>query len=209
MPSQLWRQLERGVDNLRHCFLPPAFDALGTYANAQTVHARTRAFLVLGHAEVETYLESWAKEIARTAEVLWQKGRVTSATTYLFGTLMEKVELPRTLVSSAKDTPERFTDASKKAFVCFYETIKENNGIKEASLIKLFGPLGLPASVLSPTLVPNLDSLGRLRGQHAHESSKAVRSVLDPETEYNRVLALISDLKSLDTWLIAYRRRLR
>ena len=37
----------------------------------------------------------------------------------------------------------------------------------------------------------------------------AVQSVLDPETEYNRIDALLTDLVVLDEWLAAYKRRIR
>jgi hypothetical protein len=33
--------------------------------------------------------------------------------------------------------------------------------------------------------------------------------VLDPETEYKRVEALLTDLVALDEWLVAYKRRIR
>src|SRR5450756_2042674 len=55
--SKRWHDLEREVLLLRRHFLPSGFDALGQYHRPTQVQSRTRAFLVLSHAEVESYLE--------------------------------------------------------------------------------------------------------------------------------------------------------
>jgi hypothetical protein len=96
-----------------------------------------------------------------------------------------------------------------KLFQKYYKQISDNNGIKEANLLSLFGPLGIPAIALGTTLLPNLDSLGATRGTHAHQSAKAVQSLVDPETEYKKVMTLLGDLVVFDEWLTAYKRRIR
>ena len=209
--SRRWNDLKRQVDTLRKHFLPDPFHPLGSYSDATRVQAHARAFLVLSHAEIETYLEEWAKEIARACERVWtSSSRITGPLTFLLATLSERIEVPTTLAGpKAKDSLQRLTDASVKLFQRYYKQIKDNNGIKERNVLALYAPLGVPAGALGPTLLPNLDSLGVLRGEHAHQSAKAVQNVLDPETEYNRILALVSDLKTLDEWLVNYKRRIR
>lgn len=76
--SPRWKSLKRGVLILRAQLLPSAFHPLGVYPRSKDIQARTRAFLVLSHAEVESYLEEWAKDIARKAETLWSSKRRTS-----------------------------------------------------------------------------------------------------------------------------------
>jgi hypothetical protein len=209
--SRRWKALQREIEILREQFLPDPFDPLGNYPSSIRVQAYTRAFLVLSHAEVESYLEGWAKEIARAAEVAWSKSaRVSSPLAYLLGTLAERVALPRTLVgASPKDSPQLFGETTVKLFQKYYLRIKNNHGIKERNLLDLYAPLGVPAAVLSPTLIPNLELLGSLRGTHAHNSAKVVQSILDPETEYKRVTDLADDLMSMDEWLIKYKRAIR
>jgi RiboL-PSP-HEPN len=209
--SKRWRDLQRETNRLRRHFLPERFDPLGMYPDATRVQAHTRAFLVLCHAEFEGYLEGWAREIARVAETAWTtSNKVTKPLAFLFATISERVEVPVTLVGpNAKDSPQKLADASVKLFQKYYKLIRDNNGVKERNVLALFGPLGLPASALSSTLLPSLDSLGALRGSHAHESAKAVASVLDPQTEYDRVTALLNDLVTLDDWLANYRRAIR
>ena len=203
--------LDREIEALRRQFLPDPFDPLGTYADSTRVQAHTRAFLVLSHAEMESYLEGWAKEIARAAELAWtSKGKVTTPFAFLLATLAERIEPPSTLlVANAKDSPQRFAEAAAKLFAKYYKQIKDNNGVKEKNVLALFAPLGIPASALGTTLLPNLDAFGAVRGAHAHQSAQAVRSVLDPETEHIRVLGLLGDVATLDQWLVRYKRRIR
>lgn len=211
MPSKRWNVLRQQVEELREQFLPDTFDPLGLYVNAKRVQAQTRAFLVLTHAEIESFLEDWAKDIARASETIWRaKGKFTAPLVFLLCCLAERFELPVPPSGpTTKDTPQKLSDASVKLFQRYYKQIRDNNGIKEKNLLALFSPLGLPLSVIGSTLLPNLDNFGALRGTHAHQSAKAVVSVLDPETEYNRVTALLRELVSLDDWLTQYRRRIR
>jgi hypothetical protein len=209
--SRRWKSLERQVGALRGHFLPDPFDPLGHYADAKRVQAHTRAFLVLGHAEIETFLEEWAKEIARACEQVWTTAnKTTSPFTYLVATLSERIAVPDSLSGgTGKDSPTRLSEASIKLFQRYYKGVKDNHGVKEQNVLALLGPLGVPASALGSTLLPNLNSLGTLRGEHAHQSARAVQSVLDPETEHGRVMRLIGELQALDAWLVRYRRQIR
>jgi hypothetical protein len=209
--SNGWRALKREIATLREHFLPDPFHPLGVYLNSTRAQAHTRAFIVLSHAEIESYLEEWAKDIARASEVVWTSSRrITEPLSFLLATLAERIEVPITLVGpKGKDSPQRLVEASLKLFQKYYKQIKDNNGIKERNVLALFAPLGVPAAALGLTLLPNLDNLGVLRGTHAHQSAKAVQTVLDPETEYKRVNELLDELVALDEWLVKYKRRIR
>lgn len=209
--SRRWKSLERQIETLRVHLLPRVFDPLGNYPRPLQVRARARAFVVLSHAEIESYMEDCAKDVARTCEDLWNtSARITRPLAFLIATLSERVAISTSITGTAlPDTPRKVEDACKRLFQQYYKRIKDNNGIKEHNTLLLFSPLGVPFSAYGPTLLPNLDSFGALRGQHAHESARAVTSVVDPETEYQRVRALVSDLKPFDEWLAAYRRKIR
>jgi hypothetical protein len=168
------------------------------------VQAQTRAFLVLSHAELESYLEEWAKEIGRAAQVVWNgSGRVSRPLAFLLSTFSERLD------PQSKDSPKSLASASTKVFQRFYKRIKDNHGVKEANILTLFAPLGIPATAFGPALLAGLDTLGAMRGTHAHQSAKAVVSFLDPETEHKRVTGLIGDLLGPDQWLMKYRRTVR
>lgn len=202
--------LSKEVDVLRDQFLPKPFDPLGVYADSTRVQAHTRAFLVLSHAEIETYLEERAKALARAAEGVWDRSqRVAAPLAFLISTASERIQVPNTLRASL-DGPQLLADAVKKRLLpAYYKRVKENNGVKEKNVLALFTPLGAPASAFVPTLMPSLDMLGALRGEHAHNSAKSVKAVLDPETEYKRVRQIVADLEPFDAWVTAYHRRVR
>lgn len=199
------------IRRLRQLFLPDPFDPLGVYADSARVQAHTRAFLVLSHAEFESYFESWAKELAAASELVWKKfRRVTPPLAFLLSWNQERLAPPASFAAAmTADSVQRLEELVKKLFTTFYTRIVDNHGVKEANVLALFGPLGVPASAFSPTLLPNLDTLGSKRGVHAHHSAKVVVSVLDPETEFSSIQQLLLDLAVFDQWLTTYRKRIR
>ena len=209
--SMKLRLLRKQVEVLRTTFLPTQFDPLGVYPNSKRVQSHARAFVVFCHAEIESYLEEWARDIAAASEHVWNASRrTTEPLLFLHATLCDRIAVPSGLDGgAAKDCPQRLSDASVKLFQQYYKRINENHGIKEPNVLSLFGPLGVPGLVLAGTLLPNLDSFGALRGEHAHHSARNIINVLDPETEYNAVQTILSDLEDLDEWLMISRRRLR
>jgi hypothetical protein len=209
--SKRLKDLRRQVEELRGHFLPTNFNSLGSYPDMPRVHSHTRAFLVFSHAEIESYFEGWAKDIARATEDVWKNThRITEPLAFLIATLSERVNVPEQLVGpNKKDAPQLLQEQLVKLFPSYYKQIKDNNGIKEHNVLSLFGPIGLPATAIGSTLLPSLDSLGADRGDHAHNSAKAVRNVLDPQTEYNRIVALLNDLSGIDSWCLNYKRRIR
>jgi RiboL-PSP-HEPN len=209
--SKRWRDLRRDIAALRAHFLPDPFDPLGVYPDQVRVQAFARAFIVLCHAEVESYLEGWAKDIARKSETVWTvSNKVTMPLAFLISTVAQKIQLPTTLAgTNPKDSPQKLQEATAQMFQTFYKLLKDNHGIKEGNLLALFAPLGLPASATGATLLPNLDAFGALRGTLAHQSGRAIVNALDPETEHKRVVDLVSDLADLDAWLVVCRRNIR
>jgi hypothetical protein len=210
--SKRWKHLKAEVETLRKQFLPDPFDPLGVYAEQTRVQAHARAFLVLSHAEMESYIEEWAKDIVRSSETLWLNSRrIAQPLHFVMATLAQRIGIPPTLVGpSVKDSPQRLDEEMDKLFPRYYKRVKDNNGIKEGNILALLGPLGVPITAFgSTTLLPNLDSFGKLRGTHAHYSVKAVATPLDPETEYKRARDLVNELTDLDQWLLQAKRRIR
>jgi hypothetical protein len=205
------RELRRDVELLRRQFLPDPFDLLGVYPNQERVHANTRAFLVLSHAELESYLEEWARELARASERIWLTSvRVTMPLAFLLSWSTERLGIPEKLGTPAGAIGrQKLAQIVTKLFQSYYKRVNDNNGVKEKNVLALFAPLGLAPSAFTAALMPNLDELGSIRGTYAHGARKAVTSVLDPETEYKRVMVVLKDLEVFETAAVAYRRGIR
>jgi len=202
-------ELRRDVEALRRQFLPNPFDPLGVYPNLTYMQTQTRAFLVLSHAELETYFEDWARDLTRASERLWRNSRrVAPPLAFLLAWSAERLRIPQKLTGRSIGDPH-LEQLTTKLFQAFYTRVNENNGVKEANVLSLFGPLGIDHAAFTAALLPNLDELGAIRGTHAHGARKAVASVLDPETEYQRIQTILKDLELLEAWLVAYRRRIR
>jgi hypothetical protein len=196
--SKRLEQLKRNVETLRQQFLPDPFSPLGVYPNEALTQAHTRAFVVFAHAEIESFLEEWARDIVSSAESIWRStDRITAPLIFLVASAIDRVSFPDSLGPPAPaDPPQRLRTHCGKAIASFYDAIKANHGIKEKNVLSLLSPLGLSATALSPTLLPNLNSFGSKRGLHAHNSAKVV-------------ITILSDLQPLDMWLAAYKKRTR
>src|SRR5258708_12724498 len=104
--SKRWKDLRQEIAALRKQFLPDPFHPLGQYADAARVQAHTRAFLVLSHAEIESYLEGWAKEIARPAERVWlSSAKITAPLAFLLATLPKRIPLPAPIPAQIPKPP--------------------------------------------------------------------------------------------------------
>jgi hypothetical protein len=209
--SRRWQSLDNEIESLRKFLLPRKFDSLGQYPRPRLTQARTRAFLVLSHAELESFFEQWAKELARKSEEIWKNNkRMTQPLAALMATTENHVVVNDKQTLAPQDMITAQVDQFvRQRYEAYYKIIKDNHGIKEINLMRLLTPLGIPGSVFGSTLLPSLNSFGSSRGLHGHNSVRFIQSVLDPETEYNRAKSLATDLKALDYWLVQYRKKLR
>ncbi|RYD84466.1 MAG: hypothetical protein EOP84_05415 [Verrucomicrobiaceae bacterium] len=198
MASQEFRELEREARRFRKELLPKAFDPLGIYPRSVQTH--TRAFLILSHAAVETYLEGRAKRIARRAEEVWKKdGKITRPMAFLVGYYDGGIESP----INRKCPDFQMTELAKDVFLKYYKIIKDNHGVKTDSVYAIFSRLGVNHVSFGTVLLPELDSFGTDRGGHAHHSAKAVE-VLDPEIEWKRVERILTELEAFDSVILKY-----
>lgn len=209
--SRRWYSLYREIEALRKNMLPSKFNNLGQYSRPAQVQARTRAFLVLSHAELETFFEEWAKEIARKSEEVWKSNRkVTQPLAVLIATSDSHIPVNDKISEAQQEDIGTKVDAFiRKRYEEYYKQIRENKGIKQSNLLTLLSPLGVPGTAYGGTLLPSLDSFGKSRGLHVHNSVRSVQNILDPELEYKRVQDLVVDIKTLDTWLLKCRKQVR
>lgn len=173
-PKRLQRLLTR-LDKLEAHFLPSAFSLTGHYSRRQ--HDHTKAFLLLVHAELESYFEDRARRVVTNAEGRYLKKGVCTPV------------LSRLLFyhHAAKDELGPVSPiAVNKAVNYYLDHLDKNHGIKEKNLRTIFLPLGISHVDLDAQLVSACNQLAQKRGQFAHASFKTHQQV-DPKTERDNI----------------------
>jgi hypothetical protein len=186
-PKRLQRLLTR-LDKLERHLLPSDFSLTGRYAPRQ--HDYTKAFLLLVHAELESYFEDRARTLAALAESQYKrKGICTPVLSHLlvYHHASEKDELGP--VSQ---------EAVRRAINYYQRHLETNHGIKEKNLLTIFLPLGLDHAALDNQLVTACNQLSQKRGEYAHASFKTHQQV-DPKTERDNIRKnIIPELRNLE-----------
>lgn len=182
--SKRLQQLLRRLDTLEKHFMPQEFSLTGRYSKEQD--DKTKAYLLLVHAELEAYFEDRARNRLIVAHSHWQRtGACTSVLSRLIVHHQDELE-PLSQISVTRAV-NHFTDKLDK-----------NHGIKEKNLLSIFLPLGLGHHDLDTRLVSACNQLGRKRGQFAHASIKTHQQV-DPKTERDNVRKnIVPEIKKLD-----------
>jgi hypothetical protein len=184
--SKRLHQLLKRLETLEEHFLPPdgQFSLTGQYSREQ--HDKTKAYLLLVHAELEAYLEDRARSRVDIAHNSFQQtGLCTSV-------------LSRLVVHHQDELEPISPDKVRKAVNYYLNRIENNHGILEKNLLSLFLPIGLHHRDLDTRLVTACNQLGRKRGQFAHASIKTHQQV-DPKTERDNIRKnIIPELKKLD-----------
>ena len=182
-----YRNLCRRVQKLSFCYLPTVrID--GNYTKKE--QDDIRAYSLLAHAEIESYIETVSKNKAQNALNKW---------------LLDKKYNSKILLTLACfiDQSERIRSASTlenkmKLITGSYNVIvKNNHGIKEENIHNLVLPIGVDESALDNTLMSTLTSFGKTRGEYAHTSA-SVQTMPDPVTIQNTINLIITSISDLD-----------
>ncbi len=208
MPSARFSELEDRIKELKRLLLPSKFDPTGSYKDPLRVTTRALSFRVLSHAEVETYLEDRALEVATTALKSWRDNRFVSIVTFHllgFGGV-ETARPPQSLAApdaqKAKDWATRVAidDRLTRCVSGFYYRVsKENHGVKEQNIVEMLIPLGFDMSLCDPLFMQKMNSFGEARGAVAHTSGTAhIKKAIDPKDEYSILKGILDSLRPID-----------
>jgi hypothetical protein len=192
--SERFNVLEQELNSLRANFLPENFDPAGDY-NSKEIALAT-AYLVLAHAEIETYLEDRALEIGNNALALWSSERKTTITLlYLFA--FTKISMPsrqeerlNSLPDNTKDNEESkiigemlkddFDQKLGKAFGSFKKRIEENHGVRKRNILSLLLPIGINSNEIDVNWLDEIDNFAKKRGDFAHQSASRYTTIHPP-----------------------------
>ena len=164
-------ELNERIDDLHFRFVPP-LEPTGTYSEAE--YDSMSAFRLLVHAEIERFIEALVEDaLARFPQTInsWKNLGCSS-------------QLVDALVAH--------TDKDLRKF------IKSNNGVMSKNILDMLKPIGLNGTHLDNVWLQTMDTYGKTRGGHAHNSRRSVTPI-DPQTEQNLIYRqILPELQKLE-----------
>ena len=186
LSTKLYNSLHTRIGKLESRLLPPT-SPIGNYS--ETEYDFVRGYIVLVHAEIETYLEEVALELTNFSMRRWSThGRVNRC---LAALLLHHDR-------SATPLPKDMTTHLNTAASAHRSAVKNNHGVREKHVWAMFSPLGIDKSEVSTSLLAELESFGSARGKVAHLSARGVLNPPDPDSTKNQASLLVSELKDFD-----------
>lgn len=201
--TQQFVELRQRMTELEANLIPPLREDLG-YTEAD--YDRVRAFIVLTHAEVESFLELRVlAELAKRLEA-WNTSKRPSGV--LMGLLaFGGTDWPATIDDYAKPRNEtapswKLRDLQRRldsAHATLHGSVRmTNHGIRKRNTLALLLPLGMQIDELDAALLDQLDAFGGTRGEIAHGSARRVTVQPDPGDAKARAAQLLAGLETLD-----------
>lgn len=181
--STRYNKLSRRITVIESSYLP-SVNSLGNYSSKE--QDDIRAYLLLIHAEIESYFEEISEEKVKKAFLTWQENRKKS------NVLLSLVSFSDVVLNQ-----NEIETRVNKALTHYIAKIKINHGIKEKNILELLLPVGLEYQSLDTTWLNTMSSFGNIRGEVAHSAS-TVQQPLDPDTLKNTVKLILLEIKRFD-----------
>ena len=181
--TKRFNQLEKRIKVIESSYLPK-ISPTGSYSNKE--QDDLRAFLLLIHAEIESYFEEVSENKVKTAFKNWKAKRSRS-------------NVLLSLVSFCGDDihGKDLEDRIHKALTLYISKLKKNHGIKGNNILDILLPVGIEHNSIDLTWLNTMTSFGTNRGEVAH-STAAVQQPLDPVTLKNTVMLIMTEVKKMD-----------
>lgn len=181
--SRKFFQLENRIDAIESLYLP-TIKPTGNYTKKE--QDNIRAYLLLVHAELESYFEGISEEKAKTAFNKWKINRTKS------NVLLSLVSFHDHNINEP-DIEIRVN----KALSTFIYNLRHNHGIKGSNILSMLLPVGLENSEIDATWLHTITAFGTSRGEIAHTSAK-VQQPLDPATLKTTIEQIMREIKTID-----------
>lgn len=198
MPSQHFMHLENRCNHLISRFLEPAIATEQACLRAnQSVPTPDfddfAAFRLLTHAELEGYFEAKAKDAITALDRDFSLGKIHTTgfvkLIYLYIWIQKR---SYSWTEKKVDDASNLRNLAQEALGFGRQFIKENNGIKEASIQVLSGLMGFFPDDLDQMLVNELNDYGKNRGAVAHSSWHFnKRTFTSAEIEKNKLTTIL------------------
>lgn len=202
MNSSEYYELENRIDELIEHLLPVDFEPTGTYHDKW--HDRARAFRLLAHAELESFIENRATSIANASlDSYLSNGSVSSCLMGLLAFNTSHQSTPPTSIIRPPQKPsltlEERLKGAKDAFNKY--AIAANNGLKEENILRLLLPIGVPTDMIPEDWLHSINAWATGRGEYAHSATK-VHVKCDPKSEWNKIRDILDGFRRIDEFLV-------
>lgn len=161
--------------------LLPRIKTTGNYTKKES--DLIRSYVLLVHAEIESYFEDIAKEKILKAFAGWRNHRKKSnCLLSLMTFISHEINWDNRRLEDKKEIEFRINLIIKH----YIEKINNNHGIKEDHICKLLLPIGVEISQIDDVWLNTMNNFGAQRGTIAH-STISVQNQIDLVTEKNNV----------------------
>lgn len=142
-----------------------------------------RSYVLLCHAEIESYFEDIAESKVRKALSEWVSIRKKSnCLLSVMAFCVEEINWGK----STNNNKEKVDYRVNKVVSHFLNSLKSNHGIKSVNLCSILLPIGVEYNDLDQAWLNTMDNFGAKRGGFAHTSS-TVQAQIDLTTERNNI----------------------
>ncbi|WP_349645838.1 HEPN domain-containing protein [Candidatus Parabeggiatoa sp. HSG14] len=205
--SERYQQLGEALGLLRRHLLLDQLDDSAILE--EEIYTRVRAFLVLAHAEIESFIEDRVKEVVLKANKIWKNDqKVSKSLLALLAFSGREMEKPAPSLNPARAAPQTkwdkklsLTERINIATRAFHDVLNNNHGIKEENLLHLLLPIGIEVNDLDILWLTNMNDFGKKRGEIAHLSFYKTQYQIEPKNEYDKIFFLLEGLETLDKTL--------
>lgn len=188
--SRRFNKLVRRIEYLENSMLP-ASKINGNYTRKE--QDLIRGFVVLVHAEVESYLEDRASAKIKSELSKWRNDRKRS------NCIKAAMAFLSNEINFLNDTNKKSLEHRVVRVVNHYlGLIQKNNGIKKKNVYALLLPIGLEVENIDPLWLEEMNSFGAFRGEIVH-TTHSVQSPIDRDVQLVRInTKIIPGLRIVD-----------
>lgn len=153
-----------------------------------------RSYVLLVHAEIESYFEDIAAEKVKKALEGWSASRKKSNCLL---SIMAFCPMDSTFEKDANTKTNKLDFRVHKTVNYYLAQLEKNHGIKEQNLLDILLPLGIEINRIDATWLTTMDDFGKRRGFFAHTAS-SVHSIIDLATEQNSINLILPEIANID-----------
>lgn len=148
----------------------------------------SRSYIVLCHAELESYFEQVAKQLVDISINDWMISKIIRIP--IAGLLAYEEKQP---------TADKLSTVINRIVVEYKKEIDNtNHGIRRSNIDKLFKKIGINTNEFDSTFISNLETLGIGRGVVAHTSVQ-VQSVINIQDNHRLITDILSGINDFES----------